>query len=127
MKQGPVELGTDAEEGESESKVISQTFGHLQHPKNEVRYLENIFFQTLKAFFPMRGCFFFYKSYESKYHSIYKNENLFCPQQTYPFTHALTSVKFPGLELRLYKKMINIRYGYNLHLIPLNSSLCWKL
>ena len=37
-KKGPVELGSDKEEGESESKVINQIIGHLQHPKNEVRY-----------------------------------------------------------------------------------------
>ena len=43
MKKGPVELGSDEEEGESESKVIHQIFGRLQFPKNEVRYLENIF------------------------------------------------------------------------------------
>ena len=33
------------EEGESESKVTNQIFGRLQHPKIEVRYLENIFFR----------------------------------------------------------------------------------
>ena len=43
MKKGPVELGSYEEEGESESKVINQIFGRLQFPKNEVRYLENIF------------------------------------------------------------------------------------
>ena len=42
MKKGPVELGSDKEEGKSESKVINQIFGRLQFPKNEVRYLENI-------------------------------------------------------------------------------------
>ena len=45
MKKGPVEFGSDEEEGESESKVINQIFVRLQHPKNEVRYLENIFFR----------------------------------------------------------------------------------
>ena len=29
MKKGPVELGSDEEEGESESKVINQIFGRL--------------------------------------------------------------------------------------------------
>ena len=43
MEKGPVELGSDEEEGESESKVINQIFGRLQFPKTEVRYLENIF------------------------------------------------------------------------------------
>ena len=33
MKRGPVELGSDEEEGESEGKVINQIFGRLQHPK----------------------------------------------------------------------------------------------
>ena len=42
-KKGPVEVGADEEEVESESKVINQIFGRLQHPKHEVRYLENIF------------------------------------------------------------------------------------
>ena len=58
MKKEPVELGANEEEGDSESKVTNQIFGHLQHLKNEVRYLENIFFfQTSKAFSHMRGCF----------------------------------------------------------------------
>ena len=57
MKKGPVELGSDEEEGESESKVINQIFGRLLHPKNEVRYLENIFFQTSEAFFLHKGGF----------------------------------------------------------------------
>ena len=57
MKKGPVELRADEEEGESESKITNQIFGCLQHPKNEVRNLENIFFQTLEVFFPIRGCF----------------------------------------------------------------------
>ena len=43
MKKGSVELGADEKEGESESKIMNQIFGRLQHPKNEVRYLENIF------------------------------------------------------------------------------------
>ena len=43
MKKAHVELGSNEEEGESESKVINQIFGRLQFPKNEVRYLENIF------------------------------------------------------------------------------------
>ena len=43
MKKGSAELGVDEEEGESESKVMNQIFGRLQHPKNEGRYLENIF------------------------------------------------------------------------------------
>ena len=45
MKKALVELGSNEEEGESESKVINQIFGRLLHPKNEVRYLENIFFR----------------------------------------------------------------------------------
>ena len=32
--KGPVELGADEEEGESESKVINQIFGRLHHPKH---------------------------------------------------------------------------------------------
>ena len=56
-KKAPVELGSDEEEGESESKVINQIFGHLLHPKNEVRYLENILFRLKKRFLPIRGCF----------------------------------------------------------------------
>ena len=57
MEKGPVELGSDEEEGESESKVINQIFGRLQFPKNEVRYLENIFLRLKKRFLPIRGCF----------------------------------------------------------------------
>ena len=49
MKNGLVELGADEGEGESESKVINQIFCHLQHPKNEVRYLENIFFSDFRS------------------------------------------------------------------------------
>ena len=45
QKKGPVELRADEEDGESESKVTSQIFGCLQHPKKEVRYLKNIFFR----------------------------------------------------------------------------------
>ena len=57
MKKGLFELGVNEEERESESKVINQIFGRLQHPKNKVSYLENIFFfQALEAFFPHRGC-----------------------------------------------------------------------
>ena len=56
MKKGPVELRADEEDGESESKVTSQIFGCLQHPKKEVRYLKNIFFRLKKRFFPIRGC-----------------------------------------------------------------------
>ena len=44
MKKGSVGLGADKEEGESESKVMNQIFGRLQHPKNEVRNFENIFY-----------------------------------------------------------------------------------
>ena len=51
MKRGPVELGPDEEE-ESESKVINQVFGRLQHPNKEVRYLESIFFFRLLKRFP---------------------------------------------------------------------------
>ena len=58
MKKALVELGSDEEEGESESKVINQIFGRLLHPKNEVRYLENIFFRLKKGFLPIRECFF---------------------------------------------------------------------
>ena len=50
MEKGPVELGSDEEEGESESKVINQIFGRLQFPKNEVGYLENIFLRLKKRF-----------------------------------------------------------------------------
>ena len=50
MKKGSVELGADEKEGESESKIMNQIFGRLQHPKNEVRYLENIFFRLEKLF-----------------------------------------------------------------------------
>ena len=52
MEKGSVELGADDEEGESESKVINQIFGRLQHPKNEVRYLENIFSDFRSVFYP---------------------------------------------------------------------------
>ena len=45
MKKGSVEFGEDEEEGESESKVMNQIFGRLQHPENKVIYLENIFFR----------------------------------------------------------------------------------
>ena len=44
MKKGPFELGSDEEEGESESKVINQIFGRQQR-QYEVRYLENIVFR----------------------------------------------------------------------------------
>ena len=57
MKRGSVELVADEEEGKSESKVINQIFGCLQHPKNELRYLENIFLLTLEAFFIITRCF----------------------------------------------------------------------
>ena len=59
MKKGPVELGANEEEGESESKVTNQIFGCLQHPKKEVRYLENIFVRLQKRFSHLR--FFFTK------------------------------------------------------------------
>ena len=49
MKKGPVELGANEEEGKSESKVTHQIIGRLQHPKNGVRYLENIFFRLRKS------------------------------------------------------------------------------
>ena len=58
MKKALVELGSDEEEGKSERKVINQIFGRLQHPKNEVRYLENIFFRLKKRFFTYKGVFF---------------------------------------------------------------------
>ena len=58
MKKAPVELGSVEQEGESESKVINQIFGRLLHPKNEVRYLENIFFRLKKRFFTVKGVFF---------------------------------------------------------------------
>ena len=45
-------------EGESERKIMNQIFGCLQHPKNEVRYLENIFFRLKKRFFTHKGEFF---------------------------------------------------------------------
>ena len=50
MKKGPVELGADEEEGESESKVTNKIFGHRQHPKKEVRYLNNIFTDLRSVF-----------------------------------------------------------------------------
>ena len=58
MKKALVELGSDEEEGKSERKVINQIFGRLLHPKNEVRYLENIFFRLKKRFFTYKGVFF---------------------------------------------------------------------
>ena len=61
MKKGPVKLGSDEEEGKSESKVINQIFGRLLHPKNEVRYLENIF-SDLRSVFLYEGVFFLQKS-----------------------------------------------------------------
>ena len=57
MKKGPDELKADKEEGESESKVTNQIVGHLRHPKHEVRFLANIFFQTSEVFFYVRGLF----------------------------------------------------------------------
>ena len=57
MKKAPVELGSDEEEGKSESKVINQIFGRLQHLKNKVKFTEYIF-QTLEAIFPYKGVFF---------------------------------------------------------------------
>ena len=57
MKKALVKLGSDKEEGESESKVINQIFGRLLHPKNEVRYFENIFFRLKKRFLRIRGYF----------------------------------------------------------------------
>ena len=41
----PVGLRADEEEAVSESKVTNQIFGRMQHPKNGVRYLKNIFFR----------------------------------------------------------------------------------
>ena len=55
-KKGPVEAGREEEELESKSEVINQIFGRLQHPKNEVRYLENIFSDFICVFFHIRGC-----------------------------------------------------------------------
>ena len=51
MKKGPVDLISDEEEGESESKVINQIFARRKFPKNEVRYLENIFSDFQSAFY----------------------------------------------------------------------------
>ena len=51
MKKALVELGSDEEEGKSERKVINQIFGRLLHPKNEVRYLENIFSDLRSVFY----------------------------------------------------------------------------
>ena len=82
MRKGPFKLGSDEEEGKSESKVINQIFGRLQHPKNEVRYLEDIF-PNLKAFFPKGGVC--YKRYKRKSHSICKNENFFATNTPFTF------------------------------------------
>ena len=57
MKKALVELGSDEEEGESESKVINQIFGRLLHPKNEVRYLEIIFSDFRGDIYHFRGRF----------------------------------------------------------------------
>ena len=54
MKKGPVELRADEEEGESKIKITNKIFGRLQHPKKR-RDIWRIFFQTLEAFFPIRG------------------------------------------------------------------------
>ena len=73
MKKGPVELG-------------------LQHPKDEVRYLENILFTLMKRFFHVRV--FFHKSCKSKYHNIYKNkifETSFVCEKHPPHVHVLGS------------------------------------
>ena len=51
MKKGPVEIGANEEEGESESEVINQIFGRLQHLKNEVKYTENIYFSDFRSDF----------------------------------------------------------------------------
>ena len=61
MKKGPVELGANEEEGDSESKVTNQIFGHLQHTKNEGRYLDNIFsdFRSLFSFMSLRKTKFY--------------------------------------------------------------------
>ena len=48
-------------------------FGHQQHKKDEVRYLENIFSDFRSNFSVEEGVF--HKSCKSKYHSIYKYEN----------------------------------------------------
>ena len=73
MKKGPVELGANEKEEESESKVTNQIFGCLQHPKKRGEIFGEYFCQTSEAFFPFKV--FFHKSSKSKYYSIYKNEN----------------------------------------------------
>ena len=74
MKKEPVELGANEEEGDSESKVTNQIFGHLQHLKNEVRYLENIFFSDFKSIFPYERVFFT-KVLKTNIIAFIKNEN----------------------------------------------------
>ena len=58
MKKGPVEVGANEKEGQSESKVTNQIFARLQHPKNVVRYLQNILFRFPKRFFTHKWVFF---------------------------------------------------------------------
>ena len=99
MKKGSVELGADDEEGESESKVINQIFGRLQHPKNEVRYLEDIFSESENIFSPFGGVC--YKSYKRKYHSICKNENFV--SNKYPIQYFFV-FQFLGSKENIFQK-----------------------
>ena len=60
MKKALYELGSDEEEGESESKVMNHIFGCLQQPK-----------MLLFVFSSYGGVC--HKRYKSKYHATYGN------------------------------------------------------
>ena len=76
MKKGPVELRADEEEGESESKITNQIFGHLQHPKKiEIFENEKYFFSDFRSDFPPQGVFAT-KVIKSKYQDTRKLQKL---------------------------------------------------
>ena len=84
MKKGPVQLRADEEEGESESKVMNQIFGRLQHPKMRWDILKYIF-RTSEAIFPYKGVFFT-KVVKANIIAFIKMRILrpFCPWKTPP-------------------------------------------
>ena len=54
---GRYDIEAEKEKNKKVKVVKNQIFGHLQHPKNEVRYFRIIFFTLEKQFFQIRGFF----------------------------------------------------------------------
>ena len=42
---GGYDIKAEKKKNKTVKVITNQIFGHLQHPKNKVRYLENIFFR----------------------------------------------------------------------------------